>query len=74
MDMLTLLFIIGLFYVFGNIFVIGVKMAWGLTKLLFTVLFFPIILIIMAVSGLMYIAMPILAIIGLVSLFSKKSL
>lgn len=72
--MLTLIFLIGLFYVFGNILIIGIKAAWGLTKLLFMVLFWPLILVIMVACGLIYIAIPVLAIIGLVSIFSKKSL
>lgn len=71
--MLTLIFLIGLFWVFGQVFIIGLKAAWGITKLLFTVLFWPLILIVMVLCGLIYVAIPILAIIGLVSLFARKS-
>lgn len=72
--MITMLFMFGLLYVFGQILFLGIKAAWGLTKILFIVLFWPLILIVMVLCGLMYIAFPILAIIGLISLIKRKSI
>lgn len=67
--MLEILFVIGMFWVFGKLLFIGIRAAWGISKILLTVVLLPIILIVMALGGLLYIALPVLAIIGLVSLF-----
>lgn len=66
--MLTLLFIILMFAVFGKLFIFGLKATWGITKLLFTVALLPLILICMVVGGLIYIALPLLLIVGVCSL------
>lgn len=42
-------------------------MAWGIFKILLTVVLIPLILIGMVVFGLIYIAFPILIVIGIVS-------
>lgn len=69
--MLTLLFIIGMLWVFGKLFLIGIRAAWGISKILLTVVLLPIILIIMVIGGLIYIALPILLVAGAVSLFCR---
>ena len=66
--MLSLLFTICMIWVFGKLFIFGVKAAWGISKLLLTVVLLPVILIIMAVGGLISLAFPILIVIGIVSL------
>ena len=63
--MLTLLFIILMIAVFGKVIGIAIKAAWGLTKVLVTIVFLPIILIVMAVSGFMTLAV-IALIIGVI--------
>ena len=66
--MLSLLFIICMISIFGKLFIFGVKAAWGISKLLLTVVFLPLILIGMVIGGLMSIAFPILIIVGIVAL------
>lgn len=68
--MLTLLFLILTVAVFGKLIIFAFKMTWGLAKLLFTFIFLPVILIGLVVMGLVYIAIPLLIIVGLISLFA----
>jgi len=70
--MLTLLFMICLFSVFGRLFMLSIRGAWGLTKVLFTLVFFPVILIGMAFANLAAFAIPILLLAGAVSLLVPK--
>ena len=63
--MLSLLFTICMIWIFGKLFIFGVKAAWGISKLLLTVVF---LLIGMVIGGLMSIAFPILIIVGIVAL------
>lgn len=46
------------------------KAAWGLTKVILSLVFLPILLIVLAGSGLVYIAVIVLAVVGLVSIIS----
>ena len=55
-------------WIFGKLFIFGVKAAGGISKLLLTVVFLPLILIGMVIGGLMSIAFPILIIVGIVAL------
>lgn len=70
--MLELIFTILMFVIFGKILFFAIKAAWGITKILFTIVFFPLVLIVLAVMGLFYIAIPVLAIIGLIALFGMN--
>ena len=51
--MLILLFVILMIVVIGKIAILAMKAAWGITKVIFTVVLFPVFLIAMAVSGFM---------------------
>ena len=68
--MLTLIFIICMFVVFGKIAMLTLRGAWGLTKVLVTLIFLPIILIGMLFKGLIVIAIPALIIFGAVALLT----
>lgn len=70
--MLSLLFIICMIWVFGKLLFLGIKAAWGISKFLITVVLFPLILIGMVIGGLIYIAFPILIVVGIVELISSK--
>lgn len=70
--MLEILFAIGMLWLFGKLLIMGIKAAWGLSKILLIVVFFPIILIGMAIGGLLYLAVPILLIVGIGSLLLSK--
>ena len=65
--MLTLLFIILLFVVFGKILIFAIKAAWGISKIIVSVVLLPVILIAMALTGLLSVALVILIGIGLIS-------
>ena len=68
--MITLIFIIFMFLIFGNILKVAIKMAWGVTKVLFSLVFLPVFLIVLVLVGLIKFALPILAIVGLISIVS----
>lgn len=70
--MLTILFLILMIAVFGKLIWLAIRAAWGITKILFSIVFLPIVLIALAVSGLMVVALPILIIVGLVALLVPK--
>lgn len=70
--MMTLLFMVLFFFIFGKIAVVAFKAAWGITKILMYIIFLPIILIGMFFSGLIYLALILLIICGLVSFFSSR--
>ena len=59
--------------VFGKLLVYAVKASWGIAKILLTVVFLPIILVVMAVVGLMSFALPVLLIVGICT-FVKAAL
>ena len=63
--MLSLLFTVLMLVVFGKLFVFSVKASWGVAKILLTVVFLPINLVVMAVVGLMSLALPVLLIVGI---------
>ena len=71
--MLTLLFIICMFGVFGKLFWFGVKAAWGISKFVLTIVFLPLILLVMVAGGLISIALPVLLVIGVVGLIASKA-
>ena len=65
------LFIICMIGVFGKLLFFGIRMAWGISKFLLTIVLLPLILIGMVAGGLLYIAFPILIVVGIVSLLCK---
>ncbi len=71
--MLSLLFSVFMLVVFGKLLVYAVKASWGIAKILLTVVFLPIILVVMAVVGLMSFALPVLLIVGICT-FVKAAL
>ena len=68
--MLTLIFLICMFAVFGKVAVLALKGAWGLTKILFSLIFLPFIIIGLVLKGLIFIALPVLIVVGIVSLLA----
>lgn len=71
--MLTLLFLILLFLVFGKLLKFAIKAAWGLSKIICTVILLPLVLIVLVLAGLMGIALPVLLMIGLVVLILPRN-
>lgn len=66
--MLTLLFVICMFGIFGKLIGLAFKMTWGIAKVLFTLVFLPVILVGLATGGLLVVAFPLLIVVGIVSL------
>lgn len=66
--MLTLLFVVLLLIIFGKLLIFAIKAAWGITKILLNIVLLPLIIIGMFAGGLTYLALIVLAIVGLVSL------
>ena len=69
--MLTLLFIFLLLSCAGGALAWTLKATWGLAKILLAVILFPITLIVGMFSGLLYLAIPILLVVGAVALFKR---
>ena len=67
-NMMTLIFIILFFGIFGKMAALAFKAAWGLTKVIFTLVFLPVFIIGFALSGLIYVAFIGLIIAGIVML------
>ena len=67
--MLTILFLILLFGIFGKLFFFGIRAAWGISKFVLMVVFFPVILIGMLIVGLVKLAFPLLLIFGVIAMF-----
>ena len=70
--MLTLFFAIMMIGVFGRLAGFAFRMSWGLLKVLLTLIFLPGIIIAGFISGLLYLAFPLLAVVGLFSLISPS--
>lgn len=70
--MLSVLFTLFMIWIFVKILIFGIKAAWGISKFLITVVLLPLILIVLVACGLLYIAFPILIVVGIISFISSK--
>ena len=70
--MLTALFIIASIWFMWKVIALAVKMAWGFLKIGFYIIFLPIVVIGLFLGGLIYIALPILIIGGIIALVISK--
>lgn len=66
--MLSLLFTILMIIVFGKLIGVAVRATWGIAKVIVSLVFLPLILIGLVIGGLIYIAFPILIVLGIVAL------
>ena len=62
---MTLIFIILMMVVFGKLIILAMKAAWGITKVLVTIIFFPLVLIGMVFAGAIYLAIGLLIVCGI---------
>lgn len=67
--MLNLLFIVLMFMIFGKLVGFAIKAAWGISKVICTVVLLPFLLIGLVIVGLMKVALPILLVVGIISMF-----
>ena len=70
--MLNFIFTIMMAVVFGRLLAFSVRFAWGIGRVLVTLLFMPLLLIGLAVRGLMYIAIPVLILVGISGLLGTS--
>ncbi len=70
--MLTIIFAICLIGFIGRCIVFGLRASWGILKFLCCVIFFPVILIGLAAGGLVYLALPILVVGGIIALLAGR--
>ena len=68
--MLTILFWVLMFMTFGKILKFAIKAAWGITKIMVSLVFLPITLIFLVLQGLLILALPILLVVGIISLIA----
>lgn len=68
--MLTLLFTVLFFMVFGKLFLLAMRASWGITKVLFTLVFLPVVFIALVLGGLVSLALPVLAVVGVAALIA----
>lgn len=66
--MLTMLFILALIWLMWKMVPLGLKLTWGIAKFLGAVILLPVFLIGLVCVGLIYIAIPVLIIAGIVVL------
>lgn len=52
----------------------AIRAAWGISKLVCSIILLPLFLILLVVKGLVEIALPILIIVGMISFFSQKKI
>ncbi|OCN05938.1 hypothetical protein A4S06_06875 [Erysipelotrichaceae bacterium MTC7] len=65
--MITFLFLI----IFSRVIWVAVKATWSVTKILLFVVFFPLIFVGTIIGGLMYVAIPLLIVVGIISLLTR---
>ena len=66
--MMTVLFTILMIMIFSKILLFAVKAAWGISKIIVSLVLLPVCLVGLVLAGLIQIALPILLIIGGISL------
>ena len=69
--MLTLIFLILMFVFFGNMITLAIKLTWGFAKIFLGLIFLPIILIVIAFVGFIYLSLFFLIFGGIVMLIGK---
>lgn len=70
--MLTIISFILMFIIFGRILKFAIKAAWGVSKIICSVVLLPIFLICLLVVGVVEIALPILILVGIISMFTNR--
>jgi len=67
--MINFLFTLLMIAIFGKLLWFAIKATWSITKILFSIVFLPLVLIILVINGLLALAFPILIVVGIISLF-----
>ncbi len=67
--MLSFVFTILMFIVFGKLLIFAIKAAWGISRIVVSLVLLPLFLVGLVLKGLITLALPILIVVGLVVLF-----
>lgn len=67
-----IIFTILMIVVLVKLIAFAISLSWGFLKILFSIILFPLTLLGMALGGLLQIAIPLLAIYGLVMFFTQR--
>ncbi len=70
---MTIIFTVVLLWIVWKMLILEFKAAWGIVRVLCTVLLLPLFLLGMVCAGLLYIAVPILIIIGMIVLICSAA-
>ena len=68
---LTFLFIVLMLSVFGKLIGLAIKATWGITKILVSIVFVPLVIIGMFLSGMVYAAIGLVVVVGIISLIKS---
>ncbi len=71
--MLNLIFMILMISVFGRLLGFAIRLSWGFFRVMLSLVFLPGIIIAGFIGGLFYLAFPLLAVVGLVSLIAPPA-
>ena len=66
--MLSVIFTILMFIVFGKLLIFAIKAAWSISKIIVSLVLLPLFLVGLVLKGLILLALPILIVVGLVVL------
>ncbi len=69
--MLTLFMMILFFAVFGRLIGFAFRLGWGMLKIAAYLIFLPAIVLMMIFGGLIYAALPILLIVGIIGMAAR---
>ena len=72
--MLTIIFTIAMIAIFGKLIWLAIKLAWGAASVILSLVLLPGMIIAAFAFGLVKLAVPVLAIVGLVALLTPKRL
>lgn len=69
--MITIISLVLFFAVFGKIMLFALKLGWGILKIAAYLIFLPAVILLMIFGGLLYIAIPLLILVGLITMTPK---
>ena len=70
--MFTVFMVILMIWIFGKLLVISLRASWGILRILFTVIFLPLIIVGLLVAGILSVAFPLLLVLGAITVFASK--
>lgn len=65
--MWSIIFVILMFIVFGKILKFAIKATWSIAKIAVSLVLLPLVLVVLALSGLIVLAVPILIVVGIIA-------